>query len=49
MSACKTADGDNRATLGLAGIAFQAGAESTVASLWVINDEVTPVFMGYQL
>ena len=45
LSACKTADGDNRATLGLAGIAFQAGAESTVASLWVINDETTALFI----
>ncbi|MEM9219524.1 MAG: CHAT domain-containing protein [Cyanobacteria bacterium P01_F01_bin.150] len=45
LSACKTAAGDNRATLGLAGIAFQAGAESTVASLWTINDGTTAVLM----
>ncbi|NEQ98611.1 MAG: CHAT domain-containing protein [Cyanothece sp. SIO2G6] len=45
LSACKTADGDNRATLGLAGMAFQAGADSTVASLWVINDEATSLLI----
>ncbi len=44
LSACKTADGDRRATLGLAGIAFQAGAHSTIASLWIINDEATAKF-----
>lgn len=33
MSACETAVGDNRATLGLAGVAVKAGAQSTLASL----------------
>jgi len=47
LSACKTADGDNRATLGLAGIALQSGARSTVASLWTVNDESTAKFMGW--
>ena len=46
LSACKTADGDRRATLGLAGLAVQAGAESTLASLWVINDEAASTFMA---
>ena len=46
LSACQTAEGDSRATLGLAGIAFQAGAESTVASLWIINDATTAVLMN---
>ncbi|MBD2459785.1 CHAT domain-containing protein [Oscillatoria sp. FACHB-1407] len=38
LSACETAAGDKRATLGLAGIAVQAGARSTLASLWTIDD-----------
>jgi CHAT domain-containing protein len=39
LSACQTAEGDDRAALGLAGIAIKAGARSAVASLWFINDE----------
>jgi CHAT domain-containing protein len=38
LSACKTAAGDERAALGLAGIAVQAGARSTLASLWYLDD-----------
>jgi CHAT domain-containing protein len=41
LSACKTAVGDDRAALGLAGIAVKAGAKSTVATLWEIDDKVT--------
>ena len=41
MSACQTAAGDNRATLGLAGFALRSGARSTVASLWSVSDEST--------
>ncbi|KAF3890994.1 CHAT domain-containing protein [Tolypothrix bouteillei VB521301] len=46
LSACKTAAGDNRAALGLAGAAIKAGARSTVASLWQIDDESTAQFVG---
>lgn len=45
LSACKTAEGDDRATLGLAGMAVRAGARSTVATLWQLNDEVAPILM----
>ncbi|MGC1306296.1 MAG: CHAT domain-containing protein [Phormidesmis sp.] len=45
LSACETAAGDNRAALGLAGIAIRAGARSTVATLWNINDASTAEFM----
>jgi CHAT domain-containing protein len=38
LTACKTAVGDERSTLGLAGVAVQAGAKSTIASLWAIDD-----------
>jgi CHAT domain-containing protein len=46
LSACETAIGDNRAALGLAGIAVQSGARSTLASLWLIDDESTPLLMN---
>ncbi|MEO1621714.1 MAG: CHAT domain-containing protein, partial [Cyanobacteria bacterium J06632_3] len=45
LSACETAAGDDRAALGLAGIAIRAGARSTVATLWNINDASTAEFM----
>ncbi len=41
LTACKTAVGDDRSTLGLAGVAVQAGARSVLASLWAINDAST--------
>ncbi len=46
LSACQTATGDNRATLGLAGAAIKAGARSTVASLWHIDDQSTAILIG---
>ncbi|MBW4550235.1 MAG: CHAT domain-containing protein [Aphanocapsa sp. GSE-SYN-MK-11-07L] len=39
LSACETAQGDHRASLGIAGTAIQSGARSTVATLWLVNDE----------
>ncbi|MDY6785676.1 MAG: CHAT domain-containing protein [Cyanobacteriota bacterium] len=45
MSACQTAAGDNRATLGLAGFAVRSGARSTIASLWSVSDESTSNLM----
>jgi CHAT domain-containing protein/uncharacterized protein HemY len=41
LTACQTAAGDDRAALGLAGVAVQAGARSALASLWFINDAAT--------
>jgi CHAT domain-containing protein len=41
LSACETAAGDDRAALGLAGVALKAGARSAVATLWAINDDAT--------
>lgn len=35
LSACQSAAGDNRATLGLAGLAIQAGARNAIAPLWL--------------
>jgi CHAT domain-containing protein len=41
LSACDTAEGDDRAALGLAGLAVKAGARSALATLWNINDPVS--------
>jgi CHAT domain-containing protein len=46
LSACQTAEGDNRATLGLAGVAVRAGARSTMASLWNVGDRSTAILVG---
>jgi len=42
LSACETAVGDDRAALGLAGVALKAGVQSALASLWKVDDEATP-------
>jgi CHAT domain-containing protein len=42
LSACETAVGDDRAALGLAGVALKAGALTALASLWKVDDEATP-------
>ena len=44
LSACETAEGDLRATLGLAGMAVRSGARSTLATLWSVNDNSTADF-----
>lgn len=41
LTACETATGDDRATLGLAGVAIRAGARSAIATLWRVDDPVT--------
>jgi CHAT domain-containing protein len=46
LSACQTAAGSDRAALGLAGIAVKAGARSTVASLWYIEDQAAGQLMA---
>jgi len=38
LSACQTAAGDDRAALGLAGVAVKSGARSALATLWAIDD-----------
>jgi CHAT domain-containing protein len=51
LSACETAEGDERAALGLAGVAVKAGARSVMASLWAVSDastaELVPQFLKY--
>jgi CHAT domain-containing protein len=46
LSACQTAAGDDRAALGLAGIAVKAGARSALATLWFINDQASAVLVS---
>jgi CHAT domain-containing protein len=46
LSACQTAVGDDRAALGLAGVAIKAGARSALATLWFINDEASAALVS---
>ena len=46
LSACDTAIGDERAVLGLAGVAVRSGANSTIASLWSVSDNSTTQLMS---
>jgi CHAT domain-containing protein len=46
LSACETATGDERAVLGLAGMAVRSGARSTLATLWPVGDASTAELMG---
>ena len=46
LSACQTATGDQRAVLGLAGVAVGSGARSTVATLWSVQDQSTAELMS---
>ncbi len=45
LSACDTATGDDRAVLGLAGLAVKSGARSTIAALWPVKDEAAAILM----
>ena len=46
LSACQTAAGDDRAALGLAGVAVKAGARSALATLWSVNDVASSRLVG---
>jgi CHAT domain-containing protein len=45
LSACDTAAGDDRAVLGLAGLAVKSGARSTIATLWPVKDRAAALLM----
>ncbi|MDZ8260526.1 CHAT domain-containing protein [Nostoc sp. ChiQUE01b] len=45
LSACDTATGDDRAVLGLAGLAVKSGARSTIATLWPVKDRAAAMLM----
>lgn len=48
LSACQTAAGDNRATLGIAGLAARNGISHVVASLWAVNDrDILPLIEDF--
>ncbi|ACK73865.1 TPR repeat-containing protein (plasmid) [Gloeothece citriformis PCC 7424] len=51
LSACKTATGNKRSLLGLAGIALRSGTRNVLASLWAVGDRttslLTPIFYQY--
>lgn len=46
LSACQTANGDDRALLGFSGIAIKANALSAIGTLWSIDDVATAKFMA---
>ncbi len=46
LSGCATAAGDDRAALGMAGVAVKAGARSVLGTLWYVQDESTAQVMG---
>ncbi|GET37335.1 CHAT domain-containing protein [Microseira wollei] len=46
LSACQTAQGDKRATLGLAGVAVKSGARTTLGTLWQVDDASTSTLMS---
>jgi CHAT domain-containing protein len=46
LSACETARGDNRAVLGLAGLAARTGTRSVLSTLWTAQDVPNTEFMA---
>ena len=46
LSACRTALGDERAALGLGGVALKAGVKSALATLWLIDDQASSLVLG---
>jgi CHAT domain-containing protein len=45
LSACQTAEGDDRAPLGIAGAVLKARASSALGSLWSVDDEAAKAVM----
>lgn len=45
LSACQTAEGDDRAPLGLSGIALKAKVRSALGTLWPVSDEAASLLM----
>ncbi|MFN6454675.1 MAG: CHAT domain-containing protein [Nostoc sp. EfeVER01] len=45
LSACQTAKGNKRSALGMAGVAVQAGARSTIATLWQVDADSSALLM----
>lgn len=47
LSACQSAKGDLLSSLGIAGVSIQAGARSTIASLWLVEAQSTAQLAGH--
>lgn len=45
LSACQTAEGDDRAPLGLSGVALKAKVRSVLGALWPVSDQATVKLM----
>ena len=45
LSACQTAEGDDRAPLGFSGVAIKAGAKSAIGTLWPVADDAATILM----
>ncbi|MGD9732139.1 MAG: CHAT domain-containing protein [Desulfamplus sp.] len=46
LSACQTAEGDDRSPLGLSGVALKSGARSVLGSLWPVSDAATQLLLS---
>ncbi len=46
LSACQTAEGNDRAPLGIVGIAIKSGARSALGSLWPVSDDATQLLIS---
>jgi CHAT domain-containing protein len=49
LSACETAAGDERAALGMAGLALLSGARSALATLWRVHEQCAAPLIGRRL
>lgn len=47
LSACQTAEGDDRSPLGLSGVALKSGARSVMGSLWPVSDSATQILLSH--
>lgn len=45
LSACQTAEGDDRSPLGLSGVALKSGARSALGSLWPVSDSAARILL----
>jgi CHAT domain-containing protein len=46
LSACQTAEGDDRSPLGLSGVVVQTGVKSAIGTLWPVADEAAKLFFS---
>ena len=46
LSACETAEGDDKSPLGISGVAIKTKVHSALGSLWSVCDETTPELMS---